>query len=48
MAAQPSREERREGADFVIDNGADLAHLRAEVDRVWTALVSSQVIPPPA
>jgi dephospho-CoA kinase len=38
MAAQPSREERREGADFVIDNSADLAHLRAEVDRVWVAL----------
>jgi dephospho-CoA kinase len=42
MAAQPSREERREGADFVIDNRADLAHLRAEVDRVWTSLVSTR------
>jgi len=38
MAAQPSREERREGADFVIDNSSDLDHLRAEVDRVWAAL----------
>ncbi len=33
-----SREERLEGADYVIDNCADLAHLRAEVDRVWAAL----------
>jgi dephospho-CoA kinase len=39
MAAQPSREERREGADLVIDNSSDLDHLRAEVDRVWSALV---------
>ncbi len=38
MAAQPTREERRQGADFVIDNSSDLAHLRAEVDRVWTTL----------
>jgi dephospho-CoA kinase len=38
MAAQPSREERRAGADFVIDNASDLEHLRAEVDRVWRAL----------
>jgi len=38
MAAQPSREERREGADFVIDNSSDRAHLAAEVDRVWRAL----------
>jgi dephospho-CoA kinase len=39
MAAQPSRQERREGADYVIDNSADLEHLVAEVDRVWAALV---------
>jgi dephospho-CoA kinase len=42
MAAQPSRAERREGADFVIDNGSDLARLRAEVDQVWTALISTR------
>ncbi len=51
MAAQPSREERREGADFVIDNASDLAHLRAEVDRVWAALpvaAPDQVVPPPS
>ena len=29
----------RADADFVIDNGSDLGHLEAEVDRVWTALV---------
>ena len=39
MAAQPSRQERREGADYVIDNSADLEHLVADVDRVWAALV---------
>jgi dephospho-CoA kinase len=39
MAAQPSREERREGADFVIDNSSDRDHLAAEVDRVWALLV---------
>jgi len=38
VAAQVSREERRRGADFVIDNSADRAHLVAEVDRVWAAL----------
>ncbi|MGH9017543.1 MAG: dephospho-CoA kinase [Acidimicrobiales bacterium] len=38
MAAQPTRQERRQGADYVIDNSADLDHLRAEVDRVWAAL----------
>jgi dephospho-CoA kinase len=42
MAAQPSRAERCEGADFVIDNGSDLARLRAEVDQVWTALISTR------
>ena len=38
MAAQPTREERLEGADFVIDNSGDADHLAAEVDRVWAAL----------
>jgi dephospho-CoA kinase len=41
MAAQPTPEERRAGADFVIDNSSDLTHLRAEVDRVWRALTAS-------
>jgi dephospho-CoA kinase len=40
MAAQPGREERREGADYVIDNSADRRHLEAEVDRVWRALTA--------
>ena len=30
-----SRADRLEGADFVVDNSSDLAHLRSEVDRVW-------------
>jgi dephospho-CoA kinase len=38
MAAQVGREERRQGADFVIDNSSDRAHLVTEVDRVWAAL----------
>ncbi len=38
MAAQPTRQERLEGADFVIDNSGDAAHLAAEVDRVWAEL----------
>ncbi len=40
IAAQATREERREGADLVIDNSADRAHLVTEVDRVWAALVA--------
>ncbi len=39
VAAQITREERLEGADLVIDNSSDLAHLRAEVDRVWSELL---------
>ena len=38
MAAQPTRQERLEGADFVIDNSGDAAHLVEEVDRVWAEL----------
>jgi dephospho-CoA kinase len=45
IAAQISREERREGADLVIDNSRDRAHLVAEVGRVWASL---QAWPPAA
>jgi dephospho-CoA kinase len=38
MVAQPTRAERLDGADLVIDNSADRAHLEAEVDRVWAEL----------
>jgi dephospho-CoA kinase len=38
--AQPDRAARLEGADLVVDNSGDLAHLRAEVDRVWGELVA--------
>ncbi len=38
MAAQPTREERLEGADFVIDNSGDTVQLTREVDRVWAEL----------
>ncbi len=39
MASQPDRAARLEGADLVVDNSGDEAHLRAEVDRVWGALL---------
>ena len=35
IAAQVSREERRQGADYVVDNGGDREHLAAEVARLW-------------
>ena len=38
MAAQPTRQERLEGADYVVDNSGDTAHLAREVDRVWAEL----------
>jgi dephospho-CoA kinase len=38
MAAQPSRRERLEGADLVVDNSGDAERLAGEVDRVWAAL----------
>ena len=47
IAAQLDREERRSGADFVIDNDSDLAHLMTEVDRVWRALVELAPARPP-
>jgi dephospho-CoA kinase len=40
MAAQDSREQRLEGADFVVDNGSDRAHLAREVDRLWAWLAT--------
>jgi dephospho-CoA kinase len=38
IGSQIDRRERLEGADLVIDNSGDQAHLQAEVDRVWAAL----------
>ncbi len=40
MAAQATREQRLEGADYVIDNSGDRDALVAEVDRVWAALAT--------
>ena len=45
MASQPDREDRRQGADFVVDNSGDEAHLRDEVDRVWAALLELRARP---
>ena len=47
IAAQISREERVALADFVIDNGGDLDHLDAEVERCWTWLTSLEQPPSP-
>jgi dephospho-CoA kinase len=38
VAAQISRERRLALADFVVDNGGDIAQLEAEVDRCWAWL----------
>ncbi len=46
IANQVSRQQRLELADFVIDNGGDLAQLEAEVDRCW-AWIGSLDRPPP-
>jgi dephospho-CoA kinase len=35
IVAQPTREQRLEGADYVVDNSGDLDALGAEVDRLW-------------
>lgn len=39
MAAQATREQRREIADIVIDNDVPLAELRQRVRDVWDGLV---------
>ncbi len=39
IGSQADRRTRLDGADLVIDNTGDLDELRAEVDRVWRALV---------
>lgn len=41
MAAQPTRSQWIEAADYVIDNGRDLAHLEAECRRIWALLLRS-------
>lgn len=40
IAAQITRDERLELADFVVDNSGFLDDLRAEVDRAWAWIVS--------
>jgi dephospho-CoA kinase len=39
QASQPSRAERLEGADFVVDNSDGTEALAVEVDRVWAELI---------
>ena len=38
QASQPSRAERLDGADFVVDNSDGTEQLATEVDRVWSEL----------
>jgi dephospho-CoA kinase len=47
QAAQPTREERLEGAEYVIDNSGDEDSLVAEVGRVWRALLELPQQPDP-
>ncbi len=39
IESQPDRRARLAGADLIVDNSGDEAHLRGEVERVWEALV---------
>ncbi len=45
VAAQVSREERRRGADYVVDNSSDLEDLRRRVDDLWAWLQARRVPP---
>jgi dephospho-CoA kinase len=46
IAAQVSRQERREGADYVVDNATDRAHLASEVERLWAWIDAARRRPP--
>ncbi len=49
IAAQATRQERLEAADFVIDNSGDLEHLDAEIERCIAFLDAMPQTPwPPA
>ena len=48
MAAQATREQRLQGADFVIDNSGGRDRLVQEVDRVWRALCALAAAQEPA
>ena len=48
QASQPTRTERLEGADFVVDNSDGTEALAAEVDRVWAELLQLPDHPAPA
>jgi dephospho-CoA kinase len=47
IAAQISRDERAKEADVVVDNSSDLAHLAAEVDRLWAWIEGARHRPQP-
>lgn len=45
IARQATREQRLEGADFVVDNSGDLAALEPQIDRLWEWLQSLPQLP---
>ena len=45
IARQSSREDRLAGADFVIDNSADVDALEPQIDRLWEWLTSLPQLP---
>jgi dephospho-CoA kinase len=46
IAAQVSRQERRQLASFVVDNSGDEEALRAQVDQLWEWLLQIGMVPP--
>ncbi|MDH4170472.1 MAG: dephospho-CoA kinase, partial [Acidimicrobiia bacterium] len=46
IANQASREDRLAVADFVVDNGGDLADLAAQIDACWAWIQSVAAAPP--
>jgi dephospho-CoA kinase len=46
IARQASREQRREGASFVIDNSGDIDALVPQVEQLWEWLTSLPQLPP--
>jgi dephospho-CoA kinase len=45
IARQATREQRLEGADFVVDNSGDLDALASQIDGLWAWLTSLPQLP---
>jgi dephospho-CoA kinase len=46
IAKQATRDQRLEGADFVVDNSGDLDALAPQIERLWAWLMSLPQLPP--